>query len=139
MRFRCFNPECPGCLDGKAFEFDGIKRLCPQCGASGDAVIPILIHHFLISDREGPIVGRLGLRLRVACSRLITRDKLASAVQMSTKECWLVNCPRCLETPEWEAAALPLFEKSALGLVDANLLPRFTVEAEKRMEVLQWR
>jgi hypothetical protein len=121
------------------FEFEGALRQCPQCGASGNAIIPVLVHHFLIQDRKGLIAGQFGIRHSVACSPAITAVKLGNAVQMSTIEPMHVNCARCLATKEWRDAVFPLYEKFAAGLVDSNQIPRFTPEAQAVMEGLGWR
>lgn len=139
MRWRCFNPRCPGkAAELIQFEFEAATRRCPQCGATGDAIIPILIHHFLIQDPNGLITGQFGIMHSIACAPKATILKLAAVVQVQSIEPFLVNCPRCLDSQAWRDAAQPLCEKFATGLVDARMMTKPTPEAKAKMEELKW-
>lgn len=124
MRYRCFNPNCPGKTGAQEqHEFSASARECPVCHATGPVIVPVLVHHFTIPDAAGKIVGQFGCNHRVACNAALTQKALSDKVQMTTADAFATNCPSCLASEEWKTVARPLYEKLTSGLVEAMLTP----------------
>ena len=95
----CRNPECLEKSTDSHYQWqtDQTPVVCPKCGACLAPMVGVIsLVHFLIRDKQGPIVGHGGLRYAFACSQ--TRAHLATYTndEAATGELHAVNCPGCL-------------------------------------------
>lgn len=95
----CRNPKCRE-QSNREFQFtvEHDRFECPKCGANSEPMIGVLtLTHLLLPDRGGPVIGKGGVRYKIACDE--TRAYLATATnnEAVTDNPAIANCPGCLE------------------------------------------
>jgi hypothetical protein len=108
--YRCLNPECSTDPAGRhIFNFLAEEPVCPKCKADRrqpehrETVIPLVVYHFLVEDKGGPIIGK-GKRWKIAC-KPDAKIGFKGLYMHGTRDGLVVNCPECLATAEWKAYA----------------------------------
>ena len=101
----CLNPACRenSLADRFEFDVDDDRFACPKCGADGLPMAGLLVlTHFLIQDKRGPLIGSGNIRYRVACDSNRAYLATASNKEAASGEISSVNCRGCLEAVERE-------------------------------------
>lgn len=97
--WRCLNPHCrpdkfrPTIM----FDFESDEAKCPKCSLGPPMVVKRALIHMLVMIENGPIVGDMGMRYRVACDA--KRDYVTNGRdgEAGTGDIRQVNCPACLK------------------------------------------
>lgn len=96
----CLNPACRESSLADRFEFDvdNDHFACPKCGADGPPIAGLLVlTHFLIQDRRGPIIGGGNIHYRFACDSVRAYLATETNQEAASGELTAVNCRGCLE------------------------------------------
>lgn len=93
----CRNPQCRD-QSNREFHFRVEHDLfaCPKCGADSAPMVGLLVlTHMLIPDREGPVIGKGGVRYRIGCDSKRAYLATASNQEAVTDNVRIANCPGC--------------------------------------------
>lgn len=122
-RFRCLECTVPAMThEGvrlEQFAFESDTGVCPRCTAGPPLTVLLVDVHFLVPAADGQILGK-GRRFAVACNR--KRSHLATGQgdnYAASGDVRAVSCPRCKESPEYQAMAAILPEASLLRAIEA--------------------
>lgn len=94
----CPNPECRDPrYPMQLFSFVSDDPVCPKCGIGTPAVQKRSLIHLIVRDKDGPLVGYMGMRYRILCDP--KRELMATARngEALTPMPQLINCPGCIK------------------------------------------
>jgi hypothetical protein len=93
----CLNPECRELSTDERFEFVVEHEVCcPKCGATNPPLVDLLVLiHFLHANKQGRIVGSMGMRYSIACDPKRSHTATVTNLEAASGDLRAVNCPGC--------------------------------------------
>lgn len=107
----CLNPQCFVSSEDSRFEFsvEHDRFCCPKCGANTAPLVGLLVlTHWLLPAADGPLVGHMGMRYRLACDSRRAYMATRTNLEATTSELAQVTCEGCKLASQW-------FQKQSTG------------------------